>query len=68
MVVKIGDATSSSKIGFVSQSRWPEGQCDPRETHLHFEAQDNADSNKTIDPASESPVFQWSVEPRCCRC
>jgi hypothetical protein len=32
-------------------------------THLHFEVKDRIDAGKAIDPASESAVFQWSVEP-----
>lgn len=32
-------------------------------THLHFEVKDLADSNRMIDPAVESSVFQWLVEP-----
>lgn len=32
-------------------------------TYLHFEVKDRVDAGMAIDPASESAVFQWSVEP-----
>lgn len=32
-------------------------------THLRFEVKERIDAGKAIDPASESAVFQWSVEP-----
>jgi hypothetical protein len=49
----------ASIAGYVGRT----GNITCEKTHLHFEVKDNIDWSKRIDPASESAVFQWSVEP-----
>lgn len=56
---KVGRLTRASIAGYVGRT----GNVTCEKTHLHFEVKDNANSSLHIDPAQESAVFQWSVEP-----
>ncbi|MBM0105757.1 M23 family metallopeptidase [Steroidobacter sp. S1-65] len=54
-----GRISRASVAGYVGRT----GNITCEKTHLHFEVKDLADANKMIDPAAESSVFQWLVEP-----
>lgn len=56
---KKGRVLRASIVGNVGRT----GNITCEKTHLHFEVKDMVDSSKRIDPAVESAVFQWSVEP-----
>ena len=58
-VPKTGRVLRASVAGNVGRT----GNITCEKTHLHFEVKDNVDGKRAIDPASESAVFQWSVEP-----
>jgi len=54
-----GRLTRASIAGYVGRT----GNLTCEKTHLHFEVKDNLNWNQRIDPASESSVFRWPVEP-----
>lgn len=56
---KQGRLLRSSIAGNVGRT----GNVTCEKTHLHFELKDRTNQKRRIDPASESAVFQWAVEP-----